>query len=461
MRHSVRHAKKLALLTSLLIGSMGVASFADSTVPVDSQTLQRLIDKVDKQESEIQDLKAELAQRPATPQATTEPSAVVAAPQTGGSDATAGQLAKQQAEIDAVKAQVSDAANTASAEEETYPSISFHGFGDVDYHTSTQKEDKNSFTLGEFDAFTTAQLAENISVLNETVVSPDQNNVYGIEIERLLLQMRFNDYFNLDVGRYHTALGYYNTAFHHGTWFQTDVGRPEFLNFEDSGGILPVHNVGLSAHGTIPYAPPSLGMQYIAELGNGRDYVSETSPTNPVNNIFDDNNYKATNIAFISKPEAIPGLQFGAGWYHDTLNPVGINRTEEDILHSHLVYKDQDWEWLSEAYGMYHGTEDGPSTWSKAFYVQLGRKFGKITPYARFTYLDADPKDEVYQLVGQSGRHWGPSIGVRYDLSDYVALKAQYDYEFNSAAYFDPGPTFNPIAKQDFSRLTLQVAFTF
>jgi len=36
--------------------------------------------------------------------------------------------------------------------------------------------------------------------------------------------------------RYHTAIGYYNTAYHHSTWFQTTTGRPFLFEFEDKGG---------------------------------------------------------------------------------------------------------------------------------------------------------------------------------------------------------------------------------
>ena len=206
------------------------------------------------------------------------------------------------------------------AEAPTFPQLQFHVFGDIDYHADNLKADHNATTLGEFDVFLTGQIAPELSVLSETVVSPDSTNTYGIEIERLLLQYRRNEYFNLDVGRFHTDIGYYNTAYHHGTWFQTAVGRPSIVNFEDSGGIIATHSVGASLHGSIPSG--SLGLQYFAEVGNGRQYQSPTSSENQVGNIFDDNDYKATNIGFKMRPDAIDGLQVGAGFYHDLLTPT-------------------------------------------------------------------------------------------------------------------------------------------
>lgn len=444
-----RHAVLSAAVTVTLFSPSILAEDARPSAPVDGATVQRLIERVDKQDAEIKDLKSKLAEKaPGSP-----------AP-TGTRDPINLRLDKQDAEIKEVKAKVAAAvAKDAAADEGTFPTLSFHGFGDVDYHTSSQKEDKNAFTLGELDLFVTSQLAPDISILNEDVIAAGSDNHFSIEIERLLVQFRTSEYLNVDVGRYHTAVGYYNTAFHHGTWFQTAVGRPQIVNFEDSGGVIPVHQVGVSVHGTIPGAPTKLGLSYFAELGNGRQYT--TNGNSPVGNVFDNNNYKAVNLAVIARPESLPGVQLGAGIYHDTLNPEGVARTSEDIVHAHLVYHNKDWEFLSEGFALHHSTQNGPDTWSPAFYVQLSRKFGKITPYARFTYLNAADSDQIYQLIGQSGRHYGPSVGVRYDLSDFVALKAQYDYESNSSAYVDPGPTFNPIARQSLSRFTLQLAFTF
>ena len=57
--------------------------------------------------------------------------------------------------------------------------------------------------------------------------------------------------FNVAVGRYHTAIGYYNNAYHHGKWLQTAAERPHIYDFEDSGGLLPIHNVGVSVSGAI------------------------------------------------------------------------------------------------------------------------------------------------------------------------------------------------------------------
>src|ERR1041385_4701538 len=176
--------------------------------------------------------------------------------------------------------------------QETYPNLKIRGFGDVDYHLADRGSDKNAFRLGQLALCLTSQLAEDLSVMDENVIEADENNHFGFEIERIILQWTPRDYFNVAVGRYHTAIGYYSNAYHHGTWLQTAVGRPGIFDFEDNGGILPIHNTGLSVSGVIPSG--RLGLHYVAELGNGRNY---NPGEEPVQNISDNNDFKAVNLA--------------------------------------------------------------------------------------------------------------------------------------------------------------------
>ncbi len=190
--------------------------------------------------------------------------------------------------------------------------------------------DTNSFALGQLNLFVTSDISEKFKFLGEIVFESGPDNFYnvpggrrnefGVDVERYLVQYSYNDYFNLAAGRYHTAIGFYNTAYHHSTWFQTTTGRPLLFEFEDSGGILPIHNVGLSASGRIPSG--ALGLHYVAEIGNGRA-SRQPLGDEPVQNVVDENNYKAVNLALFARPESIRGLQIGFSGYHDKLMPFG------------------------------------------------------------------------------------------------------------------------------------------
>ena len=126
---------------------------------------------------------------------------------------------------------------------------------------------------------------------------------------------------------------------------------------------------------------------------------------------------------------------------------------DQFIFNAHVVYHNANWEFLSEGYLIDDTAGNGGSShYSPAFFAQISRKFGLLTPYARFTYYDVSNHDPLYSIVWNNGAnagvHYGPSLGLRYDISTYVALKAQYDYLIDQKL-------------NDASRLTLQAAFTF
>jgi hypothetical protein len=58
------------------------------------------------------------------------------------------------------------------------------------------------------------------------------------------------------------------------------------------------------------------------------------------------------------------------------------------------------------------------------FYTQVSKKFGAWRPYARYQYVSAPDDDPVFPEVGL--QH-GPSVGLRYDVGEFVALKFQYE----------------------------------
>jgi hypothetical protein len=201
-----------------------------------------------------------------------------------------------------------------------------------------------TFQLGEFDLFVTSKLSQDLSFLAEMVIAADQINEVSVDLERLQLTYKASPFFEVSGGRYHTAIGYYSTAFHHGTWFQAATGRPFMYFFEDSGGILPVHNVGVTTTGLVP-GTGSTGLHWIAEIGNGR---SSSNQGKPVQDFQSDRNAKSTNVAAFIKPAWLEGLQTGANWYHDRLYPDGVTRVNQNIAGVYAVYITPDWELMNE-----------------------------------------------------------------------------------------------------------------
>jgi hypothetical protein len=307
----------------------------------------------------------------------------------------------------------------------------------------------STFQAGEFDLFMSSKLSDKLSFLAEVVLGPDNTNEFSVDIERYQLTYRANPYFSASAGRFHTSIGYYNTAYHHGNWFSTAEGRPIMYLFEDSGGVLPVHMVGVTFTGEVPHTE-SLGLHWIAELGNGLS--SNPNADESVQNFYSDRNYKATNIAAYIRPPFLSGLQVGGSWYHDGLNPtqaqnpLPVAEIRQNIESAYVVYLTSKWEFLNEGVLLSNHVMGTPEPFrSPMAYTQVARKFGIYEPYFRYQYVHDDMNDPVNLL---KDLYYGPSIGVRIDFATYAALKLQFNHLYQSSQF--PG-----------NGLNTQLAFTF
>jgi hypothetical protein len=188
---------------------------------------------------------------------------------------------------------------------------------------------------------------------------------------------------------------------------------------EDNGGILPVHNIGMTATGKLPSGV--LGLHWVAELANGRSATNEEAP---IQNFVDESNGKAVNFALYAKPEGLRGFQAGLSVYHDTMHPVDLPAIGQSIFTGHIVYSGSKLEFLNEASILRH-TVAGTGEVYRSFtgYTQVSYAFGKTRPFARYEYQNVPTGDPVF---GHAGRMNGPSFGVNRHISNYVVLKLQY-----------------------------------
>ena len=306
--------------------------------------------------------------------------------------------------------------------------LELHLFGDAGYSASLVKGETNTFQIGSLDLLMTGSLSDRISILGEVLFLPLNNNAIETDVERLLLQYKHNDYFTFALGRYHSAIGYYNTAFHRGAWFQTGIDRPFMYEFDDHGGFLPLQEVGATINGQIPSG--KLGLHYVTEIGNGRSHLFGSEPTQ---NAQDSNNGKSFNVALFVRPSWLSGWQAGFSIYHDFLTFSDNINHSELISTVHLVYRSSDYQFLSEAMLVRHerSVDGSPGVFhTPAFYTEFSRRFGSFRPYFRYDYINAGVSEPVYgnpangQVVG---RRNGPTIGLRYDFNDHAAVKFEYD----------------------------------
>jgi hypothetical protein len=122
----------------------------------------------------------------------------------------------------------------------------------------------------------------------------------------------------------------------------------------------------------------------------------------------------------------------------------------ESILAAHFVFARPKYEFLSEAILIRHSLLGSNRVYNTpGFYTQLSQQFGLFRPYFRYQYLNVARTEPIFPDVGL--QH-GPSAGIRFNASESVALKFQYDYTFQR-----PLPEMQPA----YSTLTLQTGFTF
>jgi hypothetical protein len=334
---------------------------------------------------------------------------------------------------------------------EVAPRLKMVVFGDVGAQGYTHIPD--TFEFGSLDLFMRARLSDRVSVLGEVLFIASGDNSIDLDIERLFLQYRQSDYLIAEIGRYHTWVGYYNTAFNKGEFLETTTDRPFMYGFDDQGGVLPMQEVGINVTGKIPSG--KLGLNYVAEVGNGRGWGPDAEPAQ---NNQDGNNSKSINGGLFIRPEKFSGLQLGFSVRYDNLTIPGPP-VHETIVTAHAVFINSNWEILNEAAFVRHSEEEVELADTSAFYTQVSRRFGAFRPFFRYQYFNAPSDDPVYiygsrnQLAPLNvtdfiGRVNGPSLGLRYDFTEHSAFKVQYD-------------RFSLRGLDSENGLTTQVAFTF
>jgi Phosphate-selective porin O and P len=299
-----------------------------------------------------------------------------------------------------------------------YPSLQIRGFGDIDFSATDQKGSVSGFNLGQFVLHFASPLSEKVSYFGEVSFTA-QPAGYDLNVERTIIRYDYNDYFKLSFGKYHTPIGYWNAAFHHGAWLQTTIARPEMVRF--GGTFIPTHFVGLEAEGNIPSG--GLGLGYNVGLGNGRSSLLSKSGDSG-----DSNDNRSWVTAVYARPTRFYGLQVGASVYRDKLTPKPGQNFGEWITAADVVWTKEKPEFLAEYANVHHRDELTANTWdSQAFYVQVAYRLpwqqSKWKPYYRFEYIHKPESDPTLVDVLDLS---GSTLGVRYDITNYAAFKGEY-----------------------------------
>ncbi len=404
------------LLCAALILTADVAWGQSPPAPDQTEQIRILLERVQELEKRVADLE-------------TRPSAGGAAVLTAASAPAAAAPKQESTEAPVSPAQAhrhesQETQATVHQLETHYPSLQIRGFGELNFSATDQKGTTSGFNLGQLDLHLASALSQKVSYFGEITFNA-QPTGYTVEVERNIIRYDYNDFFKISFGRYHTPIGYWNTAFHHGSWLQTSISRPEMVRF--GGTFIPVHFVGFLVEGNIPSGGAGLG--YSAGVGNGRD--GRVLISSRPGDAGDNNDNRAWVANLYSRPAKLYGLQMGVSVYRDKIKFAPALASGADfrqwITAAHIVYTKESPEFLAEFANVHHqNVFTNFVTNSQAYYVQVGYRLPwlekALKPYYRFEHTHMPLSEQVLtnQDLVQS------ILGVRYDITNYASFKGEY-----------------------------------
>ncbi len=451
----IRAVVAVAGAISVCAGAPSSASAQTTSPDPGVQELQRKLEqslqRIEELSRRVQQLESQRAApaggnasapTPATPAAVAAPAAAPAAP-TATAPAPDSRIDSLASELNQLSQSVSRINNDTG--------VPLHGFIDVGarWYSRTNPNSSNSasgFYEKAIDFYLTPQLGQRIRSLAEiNLETGESSQAPGIDFERLQVGYVASDALTVWIGRFHTPYGYWNTAFHHGPQIQTSVQRPKFLAFEDTYGAMPAHTIGVWGTGRQILGDGHI--TYDLSIGNSpRILTNGGQPgTGQVDmNLLGSNNHDMSTLVNVGYEfgGSLDGLKLGLDamrWRTtDDVTPLP-NTTNVRFVGAYGVYTENDWEVLSEYY-RFNDTNvsaGGTNHRSWAAYAQVGRAFGKFTPYVRWEAALFDQSDNYFgnldAPIGSSYRRY--AAGLRYDLMSNTALK----FEANRTDYLDRG----------------------
>ena len=311
--------------------------------------------------------------------------------------------------------------------------LALHGFVDVGFGLGSKGRPVGG-RVGALDLYLTPKFGDRTKALFELVFEVNSAGETVVDVERLQIGYTFADELTLWLGRFHTPFGNWNTAFHHGAQLQTPITRPTFLEFEDARGILPSHSVGLWGRGALRVT----GGRWIydAYVANAPT-IDVADPASPATGVLNPGLNGASNrapsvggnVGYAFKGGRLGGLAVGA---HAITAKVADkasspNETRLLVLGGWLSYTQDDWEVSGEYYRFRNRDLSGASGKhaSTAGFLQVGRTFGTITPFARYERTALDQSDNYFAQMESGQSYRRTMMGVRYDLNSTTALKVE------------------------------------
>ncbi|HEX7840659.1 MAG TPA: hypothetical protein VF469_24445 [Kofleriaceae bacterium] len=307
--------------------------------------------------------------------------------------------------------------------------LDFNFFGDVSL--LELKGQEPGFAIGPLGFQVTAHLAEGLVGRTEYAMSFD-NGETVVDVERAFLEYR-TGHWMFAAGRTHAEFGYWNNAFHHGRWLQLTINRPHVLRFEDEGGMLQVHQVGVTA----VYGPERGGQGLEVGLGVGNGHGASIVDVQTLG----DNNLAKSVLLRIGEAGLDHGaLRFGVNLGFDKIaaEPVTVRPLlpgtpiYELITGAYGALRSDTWIAFSEIYNVYHRAAGRSWQITDGFLIG-GYRLGPYIPYAQLEVRHGDgltdpfynPDPVLKPEAAIPSNYIEGILGLHYDLGTWSALKLE------------------------------------
>ena len=318
----------------------------------------------------------------------------------------------------------------------TAQELTIGAYGNVNYDTirtisriDDSKTTSNGFSIPTLDIFLRGS-SGNWSFLSEVLFDIDSGNEIVVDLDRMQVGYEFAEWLKITGGRFHTSLGYYNTAYPQGgAVYLLPVDRPAVVDQHDNASIVPTSTVGLNFHGRLPFAKQRF--TYDLDVSNGRGIQSDD-----LANGGDANNSKMLNLRLRYE---ISGLILGGNAMVDWIPPRGdpanpmptdqLNTLREQIFGAHIAYVEHPWHLIAEGY---HISHIGPAQTQRtiAGLAEVGYTIGEVTPYARYEFARFPSTNDVFwapTLQQERGNYDAVSTGIKIVPNENFAVKIELE----------------------------------
>lgn len=324
-------------------------------------------------------------------------------------------------------------------------------FGDVQFGAASRSEGARrpdpSFAVGVFDMLFTANLEKNFSMTSEFSVRYEPNTPLA-ELERLHLRWKPNKYFFVEVGRFHTDLGFWNVAYHHGRYLQLTVDRPRTIALH--GGLLPAHWVGAQTGLSAKVGGGTINL--VGSVGTAREKQGAGGHTTTHGSAFTGVN--AVHAKLEAQGYLHRDFRFGVSGVYDripqeeafTRPGLPDQSIDEKVGNAYIAFPSVPFLFLSEAYIIQHELNSSAradvagSKWRTfGAFALLGYQIGRFTPYVRGEYINSQVGafffDPFYIPEPKSSGPFPVALdlkeivgGTRIDVSDWCSVKLEYQF---------------------------------